>query len=98
MDELNRKEASLDMVTSDFLRLAQTVDKLCRVHQQEQADLILRYRQRCDHVVQNLGSAHEAIEESLPGPDLFDFRSIVADARSRSTEAKRALTKLDYGN
>ncbi|KLU84478.1 hypothetical protein MAPG_03520 [Magnaporthiopsis poae ATCC 64411] len=98
VDDLNRKEASLDMVTDDFLRLAQTVDKLCRVHQQEQADLILRYRQQCDHVVQNLENAHKEIEESLPGPDLFDFGSIIADARSRSSEAKRALSRLDFGH
>ncbi|KAL8349323.1 hypothetical protein RB601_001903 [Gaeumannomyces tritici] len=44
MEDLNRKEAALDMVTSDFEQLMQTIDMLCRMHQREQTELILHYK------------------------------------------------------
>ncbi|KAL8388823.1 hypothetical protein RB595_008956 [Gaeumannomyces hyphopodioides] len=96
MEVLNRKEAALDMVTSDFEQLGQTVDRLCRMHQREQTELIFHYRKECDHVVRDLESACEGVEQSLQGPDSFDFDSLLAEAQGLSTDTKRLLGKLGY--
>ncbi|KAL8415104.1 hypothetical protein RB594_006080 [Gaeumannomyces avenae] len=96
MEDLNRKEAALDMVTSDFEQLTRTIDMLYRMHQREQTELILYYKKRCDHVVRDLEIAYEGVKQFRQDPGLLDFDSFVAEAQTLSTDTKRLLGKLGH--